>query len=439
MKRIVLALLSLSLIFSAFIVPASAADKPLYGDVNSDGAINMKDVLAYRKYIAGMSVKFDESVADVAVDGKVNMKDVLLMRKYIAGMDVVLGPTEPTIDYSSKTYSLSSVSDKITRFGRSAFEKSALRCDFTNSGFEFTANCEGDVTIRLSNINNGGYMGVVIDDDYDNMTETFVDSSMTRWTVASGLEKGEHKIRIIKLNEFNIYTNGSHATFKSIALNGEIVKNKPVEKSLKIEFYGDSLTCGYGNLTTNGTANAGSAKYENGMKTFAVYAAKELDADFSICAGSGHGIYCSNMGSKTGTVATIMDKAIDEANDKSWDYSYDADIAVITLGTNDLTASSSGVEITQEDIATAAKALVDKIRLHNPDCKILWLTGITGQLKNSKLDIDSELAKLAESTDNMTYYNGLTRSQSGGDGHPTVEQHQKLGQEVAALIRDIMK
>ena len=63
----------------------------LYGDVNSDGKINMKDVLVLRKYIAGVDVEINSENADCAYDGKINMKDVLILRKHIAGISVKLG------------------------------------------------------------------------------------------------------------------------------------------------------------------------------------------------------------------------------------------------------------------------------------------------------------------------------------------------------------
>ena len=62
----------------------------MYGDVNGDSDINMKDVLLLRKYISKMDVTIDPVAADVNGDGDINMKDVLLIRKFIAGWDVLL-------------------------------------------------------------------------------------------------------------------------------------------------------------------------------------------------------------------------------------------------------------------------------------------------------------------------------------------------------------
>ena len=60
----------------------------VYGDVNNDGAVNMKDILQLRKYIAGYSVTINETNTDVNLDGSINMKDVLVIRKYIAGYKI---------------------------------------------------------------------------------------------------------------------------------------------------------------------------------------------------------------------------------------------------------------------------------------------------------------------------------------------------------------
>ncbi len=61
------------------------------GDTNDDGAVNMKDVLLMRKYLAGMDVTYNAENSDVNADGVVNMKDVLVLRKYLADMVDHLG------------------------------------------------------------------------------------------------------------------------------------------------------------------------------------------------------------------------------------------------------------------------------------------------------------------------------------------------------------
>lgn len=69
----------------------SATVETLYGDANGDNAINMKDVLLMRKYLADMTDEIDLEASDVNADGTVNMKDVLMLRKYLADMIDKLG------------------------------------------------------------------------------------------------------------------------------------------------------------------------------------------------------------------------------------------------------------------------------------------------------------------------------------------------------------
>ena len=59
-------------------------EKVLYGDINSDGVVDTKDVTTIRKYVNGQSVKIDKEAADVNLDGKVDIADSLIMLKYVS-------------------------------------------------------------------------------------------------------------------------------------------------------------------------------------------------------------------------------------------------------------------------------------------------------------------------------------------------------------------
>ena len=66
-------------------VPSAA---PLFGDVNADGKVNTRDVIALLKHITGETVKVDENALDINGDGKVNTRDVITLLKYITGEDI---------------------------------------------------------------------------------------------------------------------------------------------------------------------------------------------------------------------------------------------------------------------------------------------------------------------------------------------------------------
>ena len=76
----------------AVLVGTEKEIEALYGDANDDGAVNMKDVLVMRKYLAEIAVSINLVNADVDVSGSVNMKDVLNLRKFLAEIIDHLGP-----------------------------------------------------------------------------------------------------------------------------------------------------------------------------------------------------------------------------------------------------------------------------------------------------------------------------------------------------------
>jgi hypothetical protein len=65
-----------------------------YGDVNSDGTIDMRDLSKLFQRVAQWNISMSEielQAADVNNDGEINMLDVLLLFKYIAKWNVTLG------------------------------------------------------------------------------------------------------------------------------------------------------------------------------------------------------------------------------------------------------------------------------------------------------------------------------------------------------------
>ena len=81
MKRFIALILAV-LMIAVFPVTLNSASYKL-GDINIDGAINAKDVLLLRRYIAGLENSIIEAAADVNGSGDINFADVLLLRRHI--------------------------------------------------------------------------------------------------------------------------------------------------------------------------------------------------------------------------------------------------------------------------------------------------------------------------------------------------------------------
>jgi len=70
-------------------IPFVALDKQLVkakaGDMDGNGARNLKDVVLLRRAIAdGKDLSDQMGAADINGDGKINLKDVILLRRAIA-------------------------------------------------------------------------------------------------------------------------------------------------------------------------------------------------------------------------------------------------------------------------------------------------------------------------------------------------------------------
>ncbi len=63
-----------------------------YGDINSDGEINIQDGVLLKKHLAGIKgLNIDMTASDVNVDGEVNIQDAVILIKHLAGMNVTMG------------------------------------------------------------------------------------------------------------------------------------------------------------------------------------------------------------------------------------------------------------------------------------------------------------------------------------------------------------
>ena len=103
MKRFISCVLCALLLVGALAAPAFAAfdnsgryesgaelkkvDTFTLGDLDNDGGVALKDLLAIRKHIADKTFEVNTSAADVVADGKVTTKDLLAMRKHFGNVE----------------------------------------------------------------------------------------------------------------------------------------------------------------------------------------------------------------------------------------------------------------------------------------------------------------------------------------------------------------
>ncbi|WP_409474729.1 RICIN domain-containing protein [Streptomyces sp. HC307] len=208
----------------------------------------------------------------------------------------------------------------------------------------------------------GTGVGIVLNDsaaDYDvQIDETTVATLVTpgdttHWI--NGLQNREHTVRLVKRND----SPGDTSTFGGfVAASGGAVLSKPRARDRQIEFIGDSLTVGYGNLSTSRDCTWEQVRRTtNTDLSYGALTARRLNADYQINGYSGLGMVRNyNGGSPDVTYRTYYDRALLNVSGDVWQNpgTWRPQLVVVNLGTNDFsTAVNPGEPWTPDSLAAA--------------------------------------------------------------------------------------
>ncbi|MEU7663470.1 RICIN domain-containing protein [Streptomyces lincolnensis] len=221
----------------------------------------------------------------------------------------------------------------------------------------------------------GTGVGIVLNDsaaDYDvqvdgtTVATLVTPGNTTHWI--NGLSNSTHTVRLVKRND----TPGNTSAFGGfVAAPGGAVLGKPAARSRQIEFVGDSLTVGYGNLSTSRTCTADQLKRTtNSDVSYGALTARRLNADYQINGYSGLGMVRNYDGGRPDvTYRTFYDRALLNVPGDVWQNpgTWRPQVVVVNLGTNDFsTAIKPGEPWTPDNFAAAYRSayndFVQKLR-----------------------------------------------------------------------------
>lgn len=256
------------------------------------------------------------------------------------------------------------------------------------------------------------------------------------------------KLRLVKMSE------AAHGKLgiATIEIDGDIPPTPTKYLQRKIEFIGDSITCGYGNEGIYEVDHF-CTKQENPMEAFAVLTAERLKADYHLVSWSGIGII-SNWIEETidipsdgwlmpmlyqYTDASLSDEL--KLDREVWDSNkFIPDVIVINLGTNDMSYTREQKD-RNETFGKKYYSFLEYVRMHNKNAQIICTFGVLGY--NLSPEIEKQVKQFsADYSDSkihfMSYDLQIPEDGIGADCHPSKITHQKMANRLVGYIENLM-
>jgi Carbohydrate esterase 2 N-terminal/GDSL-like Lipase/Acylhydrolase family len=261
--------------------------------------------------------------------------------------------------------------------GRVGKQKDAA--ELTWSGTTATIYFKGTgINAVLKDNDTANYYNVIIDDS--SISKIHTETRKKTYVLARNLPNKKHKIQLYKRTEWY----WGKTLFYGFQTTGTTtILPAPPWPKRKIEFYGNSITCGYGAEDSSGN-DSGKGYFENNYVSYAALTARHFKAQYNFIARSGIGV----MISWDSLIMPELYDRLDAANPNSkWDFSkYTPDVVVVNLFQNDCWLTNMpdhpqfkyrfGTKApTRDFIVTAYKNFIKQLRQKYPNAYIICALG----------------------------------------------------------------
>ena len=335
--------------------------------------------------------------------------------------------------------------------------------DYSASGFCFVMKGKKAEATILSdpekwNEENKGVLGIFVTEGSDTSIGAIPEEPTLRVTLREKenhitlFESAEEKTVCIRVMKFSECAFG-YAGLKEVEIEGELKVVKPVETTaaLKLEFIGDSITCGYG-IEGVWEKDTFTTQQERPDKAYAFLTAKSLGADFHLCSWSGIGLTSNYVDPETVNLPDThwLMQANWPYTDKSlslrlgiepevWkpEGRFEPDIVIINLGTNDI-SWVRGIEDRRLNYVAQLRQLIEAVHRRSPKAAILCCLGIMGEALNDSVKEAVELFSKdfpAVKAKSLAFTQQLESDSIGADWHPSSVTHKKAAATLTAALK----
>lgn len=313
--------------------------------------------------------------------------------------------------------------------GRTHSDESGLHLSWSNSGIEF--KFKG----TRAEISFGDYPGeaqVYVKAYFDGRAQRFGLCAKMPKVLLEFEKDCAHTVKLIRVSEGVV-----PLKFTGIRIYGKTPEflAPPAEKKLKLEFLGDSITAGFGNMAVK-EQNIMYHFEQDSSQSYAYKTAELLDADIRTVAISGEGVYrncAKEEGLRFKNIFNMRTREIKEYDHSEWQ----PDVMVLNCGTNDVPG-----ETTLETMYEEGSLLLDQIRRAYPNAKIVWMYGMmNGKFSDTLKKLIADKRKAGDKNMSYLYVKDIysQKDEVGAIGHPNVNASVRVSKKLAQHIISISK
>ena len=332
--------------------------------------------------------------------------------------------------YERSTVRLNKSAEGIKILGvRNLKAGAAINADWTCSGVEFYADCEGTLTLSVASTTPCYYRVYVDGEPYMNGNTPYFTVDQTTKINVENIERGEHLFRFVKATGYTL----AKSTIFSVTLNGLISKNAPADNDLYLEFVGDSICCGWGVIPDAKGEYNGTYQSQDGTLAYPYLISTALGADYSITALSGQGLLCGNPGMTIGYNYACHAKNSDD----EYDFERKPDAVIINIGTNDYSQREK-LGITEQDFLNSYKSFLTNVRAKNgEDCKIILVYNVMND--TFAASIINAVRSMGGEDAGYYLYRAQRTKRERGNSHPSQGENVEYAENIGNYIKEVLK
>ena len=334
---------------------------------------------------------------------------------------------------------LSARDPHIHYMGRVIMQKNVAQLSWSATTVKIAFSGTG-IKASLKDERGDNYLKVIVDGKV--IKDLHPDTIQHTYTLVENLSAGKHTLELFKRTEWD---RGKTWLYGFIPDAGTTLLAAPPAAKRKIEFFGNSITCGFGVMDTSGK-DRGTSEFEDAYLSYATLTARHYHADVHLTAKSGIGVVVSWF-------PLIMPEMYDRADatdpSSKWDFGqYTPDVVVINLFQNDswllmhpdheqFKARFGTQAPDSSQIITAYSDLVKKIRSQYPKATIICALGNMDASSKGMPWPGYIRSAVASLHDSKIY--SLIFPYKNTPGHPHVAEQDAMSKQLISFIDQHVK